>query len=753
MSHDNELTCISGGTTSNDLVLPRPVTEVREKSLDLLLALLGDMFDGADDLFFELAESAYSNVDQGMYFESMREVRIKRSGLEKRFQQEYHLLFTRVIDKKLSHAQHSAQDLSSNDDSDSFSLVEDDDLDESVAITNMVKKARTNFPKELLHLNLRFEAVLHQIKISEENNPLDPQQICQAFSKSLPVFDLTNKAKLIVLKLFDRYVVSHLDQVLPVANETFIAAGILPKLRASVKKSESSIRIQPGDSVNRTANDEELDDAAIVEGDVFSQLQNLLAETRLNAPDASQFQNVTSGPGVVVSSNELLTMLSHLDSQTEFLDDTVDDDLTGSVRLDIRGALSKLLTSTSEDDDNKILAQTEEDTINLVSKLFDFILEDDNLPVQMQAFLGRLQIPILKVAIKDKDFFDSVEHPARKLLNELARAGIGWNDNDVNARDTLYKKIHEIVQRVRNEFTDDIRIFEELHLEFVEFMERENKRVSLVEQRTQDTELGQARFRLARSIVQDSLALRLKGKRIPETMVRLLKDGWSNVLFLHCIKEGTETEGWNAALQVVDQLLWVVHPSSRNMNGWQEQTSHVRSQLEMGLTKVSYNPFEMDQKFKDYDQIVTTLKETGDLPINMPLVEPHPAAPSDQSSMPLAVSDPSSEGDSALDKQFVKESEELSENMKVLENIHEGDWFEFSYADGTKRRCKLMTIIPESGTLMFVSRRGIKMFEKSKKMLAHEIRNGKARVLDKAPLFDRALGSIFHGIAKFNHDR
>ncbi|MCC6373256.1 MAG: DUF1631 family protein, partial [Moraxellaceae bacterium] len=45
--------------------------------------------------------------------------------------------------------------------------------------------------------------------------------------------------------------------------------------------------------------------------------------------------------------------------------------------------------------------------INLVSMLFDFILDDDYLPMAMKALLGRLQIPLLKVAIIDKTFFNA----------------------------------------------------------------------------------------------------------------------------------------------------------------------------------------------------------------------------------------------------------------------------------------------------------------------------------------------------------
>jgi hypothetical protein len=81
--------------------------------------------------------------------------------------------------------------------------------------------------------------------------------------------------------------------------------------------------------------------------------------------------------------------------------------------------------------------QADEDVINLVSMLFDFILDDDDLPMAMKALLGRLQIPLLKVAIIDKSFFNAEKHKARQLLNLLSKAGIGWNQKDQGS-DALY---------------------------------------------------------------------------------------------------------------------------------------------------------------------------------------------------------------------------------------------------------------------------------------------------------------------------
>ncbi len=41
-----------------------------------------ELFDHVDDALFELADRTAINAEQNMYFESMREVRIKRRGIE-----------------------------------------------------------------------------------------------------------------------------------------------------------------------------------------------------------------------------------------------------------------------------------------------------------------------------------------------------------------------------------------------------------------------------------------------------------------------------------------------------------------------------------------------------------------------------------------------------------------------------------------------------------------------------------------------
>ncbi|HAB85132.1 MAG TPA: DUF1631 domain-containing protein, partial [Pseudomonas sp.] len=100
--------------------------------------------------------------------------------------------------------------------------------------------------------------------------------------------------------------------------------------------------------------------------------------------------------------------------------------------------LSRVSAKTGK---SRVVGEIDDDVINLVSMLFEFILDDRTLPDSLKALIGRLQIPLLKVAVIDKTFFSRGSHPARRLLNEIASAAMGWGDQDEAQRDSLYQKI------------------------------------------------------------------------------------------------------------------------------------------------------------------------------------------------------------------------------------------------------------------------------------------------------------------------
>ena len=148
--------------------------------------------------------------------------------------------------------------------------------------------------------------------------------------------------------------------------------------------------------------------------------------------------------------------------------------------FDLRNQLEQLLTRVSvKSGRSRVVGAADEDVINLIAMLFECILDDRNLPDSLKALIGRLQIPMLKVAVLDKSFFSRSSHPARRLLNEIAKAAMGWGDCDDHERDSLYVRIEQVVQRLLNDFVDDPAIFSELLADFLAFTQEERSRTDL----------------------------------------------------------------------------------------------------------------------------------------------------------------------------------------------------------------------------------------------------------------------------------
>ena len=98
-------------------------------------------------------------------------------------------------------------------------------------------------------------------------------------------------------------------------------------------------------------------------------------------------------------------------------------------------------------DEARPIGVLEEDVIDMVAMIFDFILDDKHLPDPVKALISRLQIPIVKAAVLEKSFFAKKSHPARELLNSLARAGAGL-DNQSCESNPVFAEIESVVGRV-----------------------------------------------------------------------------------------------------------------------------------------------------------------------------------------------------------------------------------------------------------------------------------------------------------------
>lgn len=750
--------------------LPVALTQVRDKAAQQLKQALQGLFDSADDSLFEMADRATSNVEQNAFFEAMRDLRLKRKTIERGFLQKIFESFATLNQYEIGKA--PLLDAVSFD---ALSLVQNDQLEESVAVDAMVSKVMNRDGVALGHLTTRLNALVSK-KIDEKNNPLGPRALCEAFLEACRDLGVEIKVKLIIFKLFEKSVLGDLDQLYAEVNQQLITAGVLPELKSTPPRRNpersAAGRGARTDGVAAADGSGGVGDEGMQE--VFGVLQSLLAEVRGSGMPARELP----AGAVPISSNDLMRLLSHIQQRLPGQSAAAADE------FDLRNQLESLLgRASAKSGKARVVGEVDEDVINLVSMLFEFILDDRTLPDSLKALIARLQIPMLKVAVLDKTFFSRGSHPARRLLNEIASAALGWVDQDDAQRDTLYQRIDQVVQRLLNDFADDPAIFAELLAEFVAFTGDERRRSDLLEQRTRDAEEGRAKSELARQQVEQALNQRLLGKTLPEAVVRLLQEAWSKVLMLTCLKHGVESEQWQAVLVTMDELVWSVEPHDDPQARLRllELVPGLLRSLREGLDSAGIDPFvtsefftrlevlhvQAFQRFKrampavveNAETSVPTLAEeavqvlpAADVASVLPLLELPASAelePVDEPAMVEVVEEiillaPGERREQEVDAHLADDDEALLQ----VDGLRVGSWVEFQEDEEHKLRCKLAAVIKPTGKFIFVNRTGMKVLEKTRMGLAVEFRRNAIRLLDDALLFDRALESVIGNLRR-----
>jgi len=771
---------------------------LKEKTTYLLQSALLGLFDSADDTLFELADKSDNNQDQTLYFESMRQVRLCRRDIEARFIEYIHDSFDALADP----APKSQDEWDYEFDMDNLSLLNNDQLEQNVAIEAMVNKAVETAPESLQHLTLRLDSLV-PAKVYQRNNPVGPHEICVSFLRACEKLDTNIKIKLVLLKLFDRHVVSELSGFYDLANDLMISRNILPSLKTD-RQQRSPINRGPSEATSNGRRPASHQTSAGLQKEVLETFRSLVAQNPGVAPTMPQQPGYGTverhdgfNSGMEVSEAALLQLLTQMQIQQMQVSNP-------GVGIDIQ-QLQSLVNTRHQG----IIGQLDRDVISLINLLFEFIVEDRNLAAEMKALLSRLQIPLLKVAIADKTFFDHSGHPAKRLLNEMATAALGWVPNQTG-RDNLFGRIEQTVKRICQDPNVNIEVFDEMLMEFLSFIDKEKKQAAILEKRTLDAEAGKAKAESARAQVTDELSKLKDVDKLSANMHKLVHEAWANVMFLIALKDGVDSPQWNSAHSTVRNLVWslTVEVTSLNRVRLVKLLPELLKRLRSGLESIGYNAYDMGKLFKDLEaEHLTQLR-------SKPIADGEPVAPV-PSSEPVArdsyidLNAPSSnpgvaasaavndfagklrrsvaaddQGDIIVDltdeakmpdEQKARPAPEAPAAKVVVEppaaaappileaepepallepepqfldqvdSLSQGSWFELRNGE-TTIRCRLAAIIKPVGKYIFVNRSGMKVAEKERRDLALNLRSGEIRMLDNSMLFDRALESVISNL-------
>jgi hypothetical protein len=195
-------------------------------------------------------------------------------------------------------------------------------------------------------------------------------------------------------------------------------------------------------------------------------------------------------------------------------------------------------------------------TIEIVALLFQSILTEERIPASVRVWFARLQMPVLRVAVSEPDFFATVDHPARKLIDRMGACVMGFDATGRAVADLLEKEIKRVVQVVEAYPDTGRRVFQTVLTEFEKFLEHyfknqneaSRKGVSLAQQVEQRETLA----------IQYTIELRKMLNEMPvqEGVREFLFQVWADVMAMTAVKAGIQSEQTKAMKRVAADLIW-----------------------------------------------------------------------------------------------------------------------------------------------------------------------------------------------------
>ncbi|WOX06153.1 DUF1631 domain-containing protein [Microbulbifer pacificus] len=784
--------------------LSKNVNLVNQKAIQWLQARAEEVLAQVDDSLFTMAEKAHQQDEQDRLFGAIRAIRVEHSnlldgfcdGIEERF--------------------HSPRNDNPGEDAElnssgtlkSLSLLNNDDLEQQVAIRTMVANVRRDHAESIAALSLRLDTLLPS-KIYDENMPLGPAAICAAFADALEDVEISLRARMTVFKKFELQLVNRLGELYEACNRLLIEQGVLPTIDDPLRRqSRQQARPQRRPPMPPGA----VADAgmqALGQLPAGPQGTEGMAPTGLSAagmaPGASGYAapgypemgyggavdggagtgNGSYAPGLMPFGSGAApmatpTLLQHLGQFQMAL--PVQSGATGHL-VNVTELLQQHLIASKQ---SASLQELDSEVIRLVDMLFSFMLEDRNLAEPIKVQLIRLQLPMLKLAVADKAFFSKGGHPARRLLNELADAAIGWQPGEDYRNDPLYREISAIVDGVLAEYDQDEQIFLRLLESFREFSQRERKRAAVMERRTIDEAQGTARVEAAKARVAAVFEALTAERKLPKIVHEWLNRVWSSVLFRTCLKEGTDSGSWRQHVLTARDLIWsVVAPMPESSAKMRQLLPDLKKRLQDGAQSLSLSGadcqrllgglealyrerqklgerVESERERRIRERLVQELRREADSVLSIPVADEVMSAPPLQEVVGAA--------DVVLD-----EARELPPTQKALPEVEEiqqvvtqasavkpvdlkalpqsddhwqqtyhlkDSWFLLRQPEKLPMRCRLAAIISDLDQFMFVNRQGAKVGVYSRLELAHALRDEELLPLEQGPLFERALQHV-----------
>ena len=458
-----------------------------------------------------------------------------------------------------------------------LSLVDESDLEEGVEVSRLTHLLESEAQWEVRDLGARLDSLRAGEHATPQTNPLRPEVFSKSLHHALGVVDLDAEERLGLLRAFGKGMSAALKDTYALYNKRLAELQVEPAQYRQPRRGAS--RAAEG-AMDERAMMEAAQSGAELNLDA---LQQLLAGRRGAVQSGGSVAQGSQGEGFAPSgfgptpsgfapSGFGPSVFGQAYGLNPQLRDALDRLLLGD-RLGLRDvnwrdepAASAAAVNLIERHRQSLYEVAnrplERLTIDVVSLLFDHILADPKLLPAVKAQLARLQIPVLRLGLRDASLFSSRNHPTRKLLNRVAEYSAGFSSVEEPAAQRFLPFLSHMVEAVVNADEDDASVFTQ---QLADLQRHIAESAAAVEQQQADAvdALRRAEFR---SLLHGALY-----RHLHDVFARLhthpqlrefMLEHWSTVLAESVLRHGEDADITQTYKQTASDLIWSVQPKT-----------------------------------------------------------------------------------------------------------------------------------------------------------------------------------------------
>lgn len=602
----------------------------------------------------------------------------------------------------------------------SLSLIEKNDFEDWLNLSAIIRKLESVYKSQLQQLQRKM-AFIVGVDASNIINPASPAILCDRFRDTLTEIENNYRVKDILYTVYKDTLLEFLPDLYDNIETILHSYGapkkitdtsnwknikkkteIVDHLKQQVVQTNTVLTHQPASAT--TSGNTLLSAQPVISAhesrSVVSVASNLLQLVQGHI--YSQKNNATSKTtsSSEYTQEEINKALVHLQQNVANMN------TLGKAPHALQNELLNALKTVSKN--NKELSSSNKNNLEVHESLFEILFNDHLLSEEIQTYLKRLYLPIMKQAFQDPGFLESENNPARNIVNHLSSLEMAIKENKSVKNTPIKETIEILTDKIDQEALHNPAIFSTVEQQFNDLSTSINKSVENNIKRVTEVYDGKQKLDKARLAAQEEISKRLSGKKVPKIIATLLEAGWQHLFVISKLND--DDQAFQSYLRIIINLIaWLTGPDAAS----EEQVDTKLEFIDTQLQSVCTNTFL-------HNKILCELK-TLLLGNNIQGAS---------NAMDLITID-KDEISQIIGK--AKRRADETDQLKV------GHWLSF-LLENKKKPLKLVWINDSQDLFVFVNRSGNKELELNGEDLAEFFRRGTAKRIESLdlPLMDRA---------------